>query len=444
MLIVPPKGDAITDFAVLVVETLRKAGHTALLAGGCVRDFVMGRHPKDYDVATDARPEQVRQLFGPRRTLAVGQAFGVIVVLAPRRIGQIEVATFRKDLGYSDGRHPDGVAYSTAEEDARRRDFTINGLFLDPTSGRITDYVGGLADIEHRIVRAIGDADARFGEDKLRMLRAVRFATTLGFAISPDTLAAIQTQAASITCVSHERIGWEMRRMWTHPTRSESLRLLHHSGLLYVLIPELEVLDGAKSPSLDLSSSMRQTSPGRRFLVDCFQRLDSLEFATALAVLICVVASATENKSMSQSALLAPLAERFRLTRREQSLCSWITQAGPIILAAKDQPWPRLQRILVHPEIHELLAATAALADNAQATANVEFCRKRTTLAPDELNPKPLLNGSDLQDLRIPEGPVYTKILEQVRDAQLLLQIRTPEEARIMAAIVAKKLAEPQ
>src|SRR6187431_2793035 len=164
------------EFAVEVVRRLREAGLQALWAGGCVRDQLMGQLPKDYDVATDAAPERVREIFGQRRTLAIGAAFGVITVLGPKGAGQIDVATFRRDAAYSDGRHPDAVTFTDAEHDAQRRDFTINGVFYDPLEDRVIDYVGGQEDLTRRVIRAIGDPLARIAEDKLRMLRAVRFA----------------------------------------------------------------------------------------------------------------------------------------------------------------------------------------------------------------------------------------------------------------------------
>src|SRR5437868_9785761 len=176
------------EFAVEVVQRLRDSGHQALWAGGCVRDQLMAQMPKDYDVATDALPDRIREVFGKRRTLPIGAAFGVITVLGPKGAGQIDVATFRRDAGYSDGRHPDAVSFSDAEHDAQRRDFTINGLFLDPLEDRVIDFVGGQADIERRVIRSIGDPLARIAEDKLRMLRAVRFAARLDFAIEAATL----------------------------------------------------------------------------------------------------------------------------------------------------------------------------------------------------------------------------------------------------------------
>src|SRR5687768_15104483 len=190
------------EFALDVVRRLRAAGFEALFAGGCVRDQILGIPPKDYDVATSALPEQIQDVFGRRKTLAIGASFGVITVIGPKGAGQIDVATFRRDAAYSDGRHPDSVSFTTAEQDALRRDFTINGLFFDPVNSEVIDYVGGQEDLRRGVVRAIGDPRQRIAEDKLRMLRAVRFAARFDFAIDAATLTAIQQQARELVIVS--------------------------------------------------------------------------------------------------------------------------------------------------------------------------------------------------------------------------------------------------
>jgi poly(A) polymerase len=237
------------QFAVDVVRRLREAGFVAYWAGGCVRDQLLGRAPKDYDVATDATPPQIREVFGRRCTLAIGAAFGVITVLGPKQAGQIEVATFRRDAPYSDGRHPDSVTFSTAEEDASRRDFTVNGLFYDPIREQVIDFVGGREDLAQRVIRAIGNPRDRFGEDRLRMLRAVRFTATFGFALDADTLAAVREMAGEITMVSPERIAMEMRQMLAAPGRGTAVRLLVETGLAEAILPEamaaFEPRDGA-------------------------------------------------------------------------------------------------------------------------------------------------------------------------------------------------------
>lgn len=228
-----------------VARTLRAAGHQALFAGGCVRDLLLGRVPKDFDIATSATPDDIARLFS--RTIGTGRAFGVMqVVLAGH---PTEVATFRRDLGGTDGRRPDAVVFSSPEEDAQRRDFTVNGLFQEPESGAVIDYVGGRADLEKKIIRAIGAPRARFTEDFLRLLRAVRFAATLNFAIEPETFAAVQELAPRITAISAERIQQELSRLLVEaPRAGQALRLLQRSGLLAVLLPEVAALEGQAQP----------------------------------------------------------------------------------------------------------------------------------------------------------------------------------------------------
>jgi len=215
------------DAAIKVIRALRRNGFEALLAGGCVRDMLLARRANDYDVATDARPEQVAKLF--RRTWKVGAKFGVVVVVIERH--NVEVATFRTEGGYADGRHPEHVEFAGAAEDASRRDFTINGMFFDPLKKEVIDYVGGQADLERKVIRTIGKAEDRFGEDHLRMLRAVRFSTQLGFEVAPGTFAAICGLAGSIKKISGERIAMELEGILVDPNRSAGVSMLIKSGL---------------------------------------------------------------------------------------------------------------------------------------------------------------------------------------------------------------------
>src|SRR3954467_11289768 len=229
-------------FATSIVQTLRQRGFQAYLVGGCVRDLLLGREPKDYDVATDATPQQVMDIFP--ETYAVGVQFGVVLVPTPEseresgagsssKSNTVEVASCRSDVGYSDGRHPDEVRFSkTPQEDVARRDFTINGMLLDPVSGEVLDFVGGRKDLEAGIVRTIGDPEKRFGEDKLRMLRAVRFAARFEYAIEPATFAAIQALAAKISDVSRERVRDELTKMLTEGHARRAFELLDETGLL--------------------------------------------------------------------------------------------------------------------------------------------------------------------------------------------------------------------
>src|SRR6202795_2264434 len=247
-------------FATAIVQSLRQRGFQAYLVGGCVRDLLLGRDPKDYDVATNATPAQVMDIFP--ETYAVGAQFGVVLVPVPDRDAvsgdqaelssksrAVEVATFRSDIGYSDGRHPDEVRFSRdPQEDVARRDFTINGMLLDPTSGEVLDFVAGRKDLEARIIRTIGEPEKRFGEDKLRMLRAVRFAARFEYAIEPATFAAIQKLASQIHVVSRERVRDELTRMLTEGPARRAFLLLDESGLLKEVLPEISAMKGVQQP----------------------------------------------------------------------------------------------------------------------------------------------------------------------------------------------------
>lgn len=240
-----PPGPLVQQGAVEVVRRLQAVGHTAFWAGGCVRDIILGRVPKDYDVATDAVPDRVVALFD--RAVAVGKCFGVVRV--PVGDCWYDVATFRQDHAYTDGRHPTAISFSDPETDAQRRDFTINALFLDPVRGVMIDYVNGRADLEGRLVRTVGVAADRFREDHLRMLRAVRFAATLDFTMDPDTADAIRATAWRMTEVSAERIRDELSRIWTEAVRAgDALRQLEATGLLSVILPEVVAMKGVEQP----------------------------------------------------------------------------------------------------------------------------------------------------------------------------------------------------
>ncbi|MEX2091892.1 MAG: CCA tRNA nucleotidyltransferase, partial [Pirellulales bacterium] len=337
-------------FALEVVQELRAAGFEAFWAGGCVRDQLLGLAPKDYDVATNAKPDEIRTLFGHKRTLAIGAAFGVITVLGRRHEGQIEVATFRTDAEYSDGRHPDSVHFTTAEHDAQRRDFTINGLFFDPVTNEVVDYVGGREDLERKLIRAIGNPRLRLSEDKLRMLRAVRFAATFHFTIEPGTLAAIQAMAAQITTVSAERIGAEVRRMLVGPNRAVALDLLRETNLLAQVLPEVAQLDAA---AWDETRSV----------------LAALREPTLAVALAAILLQVDDPRAPGK------LGRRLRYTNREIERTNWLLAELPIVRHAEQTPWPRLQRVLVHDGAAELVALHEAIAgpdDPAPA-----FCRER-------------------------------------------------------------------
>lgn len=398
------------QFAVEVVSQLRKAGHEAFWAGGCVRDQLLGKVPKDYDVATSALPEQIRETFGQRRTLAIGVAFGVITVLGPKGAGSIEVATFRHDLGYSDGRRPDSVAFTNAQEDACRRDFTINGIFFDPLTQEYHDYVGGQEDLQHRVLRAIGNPHERFAEDRLRMLRAVRFSATLDFELDPVTQAAVRAHASAITVVSGERIAAEMRRMLKHASRAQAVEMLREVCLLDVLLPELAVA------SANLEAWKRTLS--------LLQLLEHPSMTMALAALMREVVVLRDI----DSAMVA--LQPWKLPNEDIDGVRMLLRSEPMILQARQTPWPQLQRTLVMPRAAELVdycAAVAAVLE--QGEEDVQFCREKLALPSEIFNPIPLITGDDLKRLGIPPGPAFKEILDQVRDEQLLGQITTSAAA---------------
>lgn len=391
-------------FALEIAEKLRAAGYEALWAGGCVRDELLGLTPKDYDVATNATPDQIRELFGHRRTLPIGAAFGVITVLGPRAAGQIDVATFRSDAAYLDGRHPESVTFTTAEQDAQRRDFTINGLFFDPLAKQVVDYVGGQRDLEGCTIRAIGDPRLRLGEDRLRMLRAVRFAATFGFTIDAGTLRAIQELAADVNTVSAERIGMEIRRMLLDPTRAAALVLLRETNLLVQVLPEVAQFS---------DESFNDT---KRVLT----ALNDPSISLALAALLL--------PGVEIGGPPAPtIGRRLRFANKEIDRTTWLLANRTLVVQASDLPWPELQRLLTHEGATELLALHEAIVGPNDPA--LVYCRERLAWPAERLNPIPLADGSDLIRHGLPPGPQFARLLEQIRDAQLNGEIRSRDEA---------------
>jgi poly(A) polymerase len=397
------------DFALAVVKQLRDAGHEALWAGGCVRDQLLGRAPKDYDVATSALPDAVRDLFGHRRTLAIGAAFGVITVLGGRPLEPIEVATFRTDGDYRDGRRPESVAFTTAEHDAQRRDFTINGLFFDPLAEEVVDYVGGVADIDARIVRAIGDPRRRFTEDKLRMLRAVRFAATYDFALDPGTLAAIRSMADEVTAVSGERIGAELRRVLAHGSRRRGVELLADADLLRPILPEL-------APHAAAGDAPWQAALAR------LDRLGAADFPLALAAWLHGLVDPSGTR---------PLGRRLRLSNKEIDRAEWLLKHVDTVEHAASAPWPQLQRVLAHEGGADLIA----LAGATLPASHAGVARSRAELARplSEWNPPPLVTGDDLIAQGLKPGAQFAALLDFLRDEQLEGRLGTPVEAMAAA-----------
>lgn len=408
--------EALRTFAISVVTRLRDAGHQSLLAGGCVRDELLGRTPADYDVATSARPQEVRDLFGHRRTLAIGAAFGVITVLGPPGSGQVEVATFRSDAEYPDGRHPTGVTFCGPEEDARRRDFTINGLFLDPIAGVVHDYVGGRDDLAAGVVRAIGIASQRFAEDHLRLMRAVRFAAGFGFILESSTREALERLAPNVRSVSPERVAAELRLLVERPGRRRGVELLEETGLAREVLHELAPVT---SPSDHV-----MTRHAWRVAASVIDALDEPCLEAGLAILAEQAGWSCEPRGRCEP--LGALCGRLRLSGDESKTSAWLLAAvadigrEPSVASFDRRAWSGLQPWIVAPRAHllaDLLRARAACGvGSADVAARVteQLGRPRA-----EIDPDPLLTGDDLIAMGIQSGPALGRLLGHLRRLQL-------------------------
>lgn len=392
------------EFAASVVRRLREAGFTAYFAGGCVRDRLLGRTPADFDVATDATPEVIRTLFGRRRTLAIGAAFGVITVLGPKSAGQVEVATFRRDAAYSDGRHPDAVTFSSAEEDARRRDFTINGLFYDPLEDRVIDFVGGKADLERGVVRAIGNPRERLAEDKLRLLRAIRFAAVFGFELEAETARAVRHMAPQVCVVSPERIAMEMRRLLTSAGRMAGVRLLLDTALAAPVLPEIVPRNDGERALLEENLAV-------------LARLVEPSFPLALAALL---------KGRVDVPGVYAVGRRWRLANREVERVAWLLVHLPLMARAGTARHSELQPVLVQEGAGELIALAEAVEPGSAGAAH---CRAVLARPPEQWSPPPLLDGAALIARGLRPGPAFSRLLARARAAQLDGEVATREEA---------------
>ena len=416
------------ELADQICTTLRRSGHQAYLVGGCVRDLLLGRDPSDYDIATDAHPERVQELFP--HSLNLGAKFGVILVVEDGV--EVEVATFRSDIGYSDGRHPDRVVYSeTAQEDVRRRDFTINGLLMDPSTREVLDYVEGRANLRAGVVRAIGDPRLRFAEDKLRMMRAVRFAARFGFEIEHGTLAAAQELAAQITQVSPERIREELTKLLTEGAARRGFELLDETGLLGVVLPDVARMKGVQqppqfhpegdvwihtrmmlekllpgcSPTLAWGVLLHDvgkpptfapaTGPGTRIRFD-----GHVEMGARMAESICRTLRFSGEDTAQIETLVANHL-RFKDVRqmRQSTLKRFV----------------RLPHFEEHLELHRL----DCLASHGSLDAYDFVKRFLAETPPEQVRPSRLVNGDDLKGMGIVPGPRFKEILLAVEEAQL-------------------------
>jgi poly(A) polymerase len=416
---------SLEESARAIVRRLQDTGFAALYAGGCVRDRLLGTEPHDYDIATDAKPEQVQALFP--RTVAVGAHFGVICVLDGEQ--QFEVASFRADGLYLDGRRPETVTFSTPEQDAQRRDFTINGLFYDPIAGRLIDYVGGQRDLEARVLRAIGDPADRFREDRLRLLRAVRFATVLGFDLDPATWRAVCENAPHIHEVSAERIRDELVKIFLAPSRVRGWDLLDESGLMREVLPEIEALKGCEQPP--------QFHPEGDVFVHTRIMLGLLPAEVSVPLVLSVLfhdigkpgTFAVDPDGRIRfnghdelgAAMTARLMERLRFSRAEIDATVEAVAGHMIFKDVQQMRVAKLKRFMARPyfedemELHRVdCTSSHGLLDN------YEFLKaKREEFASEPLIPPPLVTGRDLIALGLQPGPRFSEILEAVQSRQL-------------------------
>ena len=423
---------AATDIA----RRMQEAGHTAYFAGGCVRDELLGLDPHDYDIATSAKPAEVQKLFP--HTQAVGAHFGVILVMEHGRA--FEVATFRSDHEYIDGRRPEMVTFSTPEEDAARRDFTINGMFHDPVADKFIDFVGGREDLASQTLRAIGDPVARFREDKLRLLRAVRFAARFGYQIDLATWDAIKTHAADIHAVSAERIREELVKILAHPTRVRGFDLLDQSGLLKEILPEIETLKGCEQPA--------QFHPEGDVFVHTRAMLELLPpeapVTLALAVLFHDIGKpptfryhADEDRIRFSghdrvgASMTEKLMERLRFSRQDIERVTEAVRQHMVFKDVQNMRTAKLKRFMARDAFDEELELHRVDCQSSHgALDNYDFLKtKAEEFANEPLIPPPLVTGHDLMALGWKPGPHFGPILEAVQTAQLEGTLTTTEGA---------------
>ena len=412
-----------------VVRRLQQAGYTALWAGGCVRDLLLGHAPSDYDVATNALPDAVRRLFGERNTLAVGAAFGVIVVKGGRGAEDVEVATFRTEGPYLDGRRPERVVFSTPEEDAQRRDFTINGLFYDPLATQLFDYVGGREDLERRVLRAIGDPHERFTEDKLRILRAVRISARFGCELEARTAAAVREMAPEILVVSQERIAQELQKILAHPSRRVALERAIGLGVLPVILPELAGFLQEVRPEEELPREVANWLRG-------LESIPSPDFELALAALLRPAGG--EGTRLELRRLAEGACRRLKLSNAQVEQTGWLLEHEGQVTGLPQARGAVQKRLLAHPWARNLVALARALAvgEGAAPTA-AAWCDQYLDQTPRHvLQPVPLLTGDDLKRLQLVPGKEFKAILEDVYNAQLEGRVTTREEAQALAGEV--------
>jgi poly(A) polymerase len=415
--------------ALAIVRRLRDAGHVAYFAGGCVRDALLGLTPKDYDVATDAPPDTVRALFA--RTQAVGVAFGVILVRQGR--SQVEVATFRSDGKYVDGRRPDSVVFTNAEEDAKRRDFTINGMFYDPLEDKVIDFVGGQRDVREHVLRAIGNADARFEEDHLRLLRAIRFAARFDLEVEPETWSAIGRHMGHLVRISPERVGDELRMMLAPPTRAAAWGMLGDRGFegilfRFVKLPWAASQDRVLAEFSSVFDAVRPRQPIPFGLAMAAASLDWMQFLMPADVGFRDVLSPAVVNDIARG-----LRQALKLSNEETDDLRGALEGLQILLADRQHTVAELKRFLARPTARMSRDLLAGVQSDAAVESRLHEFEK------NDFTPPPLITGDDLTAGGLKPGPAFKRALDAAYDAQLEGRVTTREQALELAARMAKE-----
>jgi poly(A) polymerase len=421
------------DNAIAIVKRLRAEGYESFCAGGCVRDMLLGKIPQDYDITTNAKPDEVAKIFP--QTIPVGAQFGVVLVLVE---GQpFEVATFRHDGPYLDGRRPEHVRYGSLQEDILRRDFTINGMVYDPIENRVIDRVNGQRDLESKLIRAIGDPRERFAEDRLRMIRAVRFAASLGFEIESDTFAAICDLSPTIREISWERIGVEITRILTEGGARRGLELMDQTGLLRVLLPEIDALKGVEQ-----SPEYHPEGDVFTHTLLALGQLHAPSETLAYGCLLHDVAKAVCRQRDGErltfyghtekgAAMAEAILKRLKRSRWTRERVAYLVRNHLRHTQARNMRLSTLKRFLGEDGIDELLELTRIDALSANGDLQYyEFCKQKLAeLNQEEIHPEPLLRGRDLIAMGFSPGPSFHDILGRVEEAQLGGELSSREQA---------------
>jgi poly(A) polymerase len=416
-----------------IARRLREAGYLAYFAGGCVRDLIMKQAPKDYDIATTANPDEIARLFP--RCIPVGKQFGVMIVVSKGM--QFEVAAFRREGEYVDGRHPSGVTFTTPEEDAKRRDFTVNGLFYDPLRRRVIDYVDGKMDIARKLIRAIGDPEERFHEDRLRLLRAVRFAANLGFTIESKTWSAIRHLRKEIYSVSQERVRDELIKMLTRAHAGRALDLLSDSGLLAEILPEIEAMKGVQQPPEFHPEG--DVYIHTRMLLD---RMENPSVALAFGALLHDVGKPVTfsdeggkihfyNHARIGAELSRQILIRFRFSNREITDITSCVEHHMKFADVQKMRVGKLKRFIARDNFKTELELHRIDCLSSHGKLNLyRFLKNRLQkFKQEELKPKPLVSGTELIALGFHPGPIFKKILNELYEMQLEGKLTSQDEA---------------